>query len=108
MITPHYTSLIQPCDSGINKPLKDRLKHLAGRQRLEKHRTIILGDKLLSPKRADASEQLSEILQRFPSEVAKNSFKSSGCFYEEGIDYNGETEFDFNQSNHLNYFVCKI
>ena len=28
-IPPHYTSLLQPCDVGINKPLKDRLKESA-------------------------------------------------------------------------------
>lgn len=28
MIPPHYTEILQPCDVGINKPLKDRLKNL--------------------------------------------------------------------------------
>ena len=29
MIPPHFTSVLQLCDVGINKPLKDRLKRLA-------------------------------------------------------------------------------
>ncbi len=29
IILPHYTGLLQPCDVGINKSLKDRLKKSA-------------------------------------------------------------------------------
>ena len=28
MNPPHYTGLLQPCNMGINKPLKDRFKKL--------------------------------------------------------------------------------
>ena len=60
MISPHYTSVIQPCDVCINKPLNDRLKHRVGQWRREKHRIITLGDKLPSLKRADVLEWISE------------------------------------------------
>ena len=58
MIPPHCTSVVQPCDVGINKPLKHRLKHRVGEWRREKHRTITLGDKLPSPERVDVLEWL--------------------------------------------------
>ncbi len=31
MISPHYTAFLQPCDVGINKSLKDRLKQCASK-----------------------------------------------------------------------------
>ena len=94
MMPPHYTSVVQLCDVGINRPLKDRLKKRAAGWRQEKHKTITPGDKLPSPKRADVLEWLSQIWEQFPSEIVKNAFTGSGYVYEEGIDYSGETESD--------------
>ncbi len=35
---------------------------------------------------------LKEIWDEFPVEIVKNSFTGSGYYFEDGIDYSGETE----------------
>ena len=53
MIPPHYTSILQPCDVGINKPLKERLKKYVSNWRRTQHALLTNGDKIPAPKRED-------------------------------------------------------
>ena len=92
MIPPHYTGLLQPCDVGINKPLKDRLKEKVSDWRREKHKNLRPGQLLPSPTRKDIVNWLDEIWQQFPVQIVKNSFRGSGYFFENTVDYSGETE----------------
>ena len=66
MIPPHYTGLLQPCDVGINKPLKDRLKEKVSDWRREKHENLRPEQLLPSPTRKDIVDWLEEIRQQFP------------------------------------------
>ena len=92
MISPHYTGVLQPCDVGINKSLKDRLKKAASDWRRKKHDECLPGQKIPSPKRKDVCDWLKKIWAVFPVEIVKNSFTGSGYYYIDGIDYTGETE----------------
>ncbi len=53
LVPPHYTSILEPCDVGINKPLKDRLKKLANDWRAAKYATLYPGEKLPCPGRGE-------------------------------------------------------
>ena len=94
IIPPHYTGLLQPRDVGINKSLKDRLKEAASDWRREKHSLLGPGRKLPSPDRKDILLWLRKIWKEFPVSIVRNSCIGSGYYYEDGIDYNGETESD--------------
>ena len=59
LIPPHYTSLLQPCDVGINKPLKDRLKKSASDWRCERHDALLPGQKMPSAKRKEVLQYSS-------------------------------------------------
>ena len=56
MIIPNFTSVVQPCDVGINKPLKDRLKKIANSWRQAQHAKLTPGDRLPTTKRSDILE----------------------------------------------------
>ena len=75
MVSPHYTGLLQPCDVGINKSLKDRLKNAASQWRQNEHDVLTPGDKLPTPKRFDVLTWLKKIWDEFPAEIVRNSFK---------------------------------
>ena len=92
MITPHYTGLLQPCDFGINKQLKDRLKEKVSDWRREKHENLRPVQLLTSLTRKDIVEWLDEIWQQFPFQIVENPFRGSGYFFEDTIDYSDETE----------------
>ena len=53
LIPPGYTSVLQPCDVGINKPLKSRLQKLASDWRAAKLDVLGANEKMLSPGRKD-------------------------------------------------------
>ncbi len=92
MIPPHYTGLLQPCDVGINKPLKDRLKKRVSAWRREKHASLQPGQLLPSRTKKEIVRWLKAIWEEFPIQIVKNSFRGSGYFFEDTIDYSGETE----------------
>ena len=92
VIPPHYTGLLQPFDVGINNSLKERLKKEAANWRRKQHMSLSAGDTIRSPKRKDVFEWVKKIWEKFPVEIVKNSFIGSGYYFEEGIDYSGETE----------------
>ena len=83
MVPPHYIGLLQPCDVGINKSLKDRLKKAASQWRQNKHDELAPGDKLPAPKRFDVLTWLKEIWDEFPAEIVQNSFKGCGYVFED-------------------------
>ena len=92
MIPPHYTGLLQPCDVGINKSLKDQMKKAASTWRRNRHRVLAPGDKLPAPKRSDVLEWLKKIWHEFPVEIVQNSFKGCGYVFEDDVDYSMDTE----------------
>ena len=66
LIPPHYTGILQPCDVGINKSLKDRLKKLASMWRRQMHASLQPGQKLPAPTRKDVLCWLKQIWDEFP------------------------------------------
>ena len=80
-IPPHYTALLQPCNVGINKSLKDRLNKCASNWRKEKHRLLTPGSKLPTLSRIDVLNWLKKIWIEFPTQIVQNSFTGSGHFY---------------------------
>ena len=52
-----------------------------------------------TPKREDVLLWLKQIWDEFPSEIVRKSFTGSGCVYEEGVDYSGETETESDSEN---------
>ena len=61
MIRPHYTALLQPCDVGIKKSLKDRLKKCGSNWRREKHGVYSPGSMIPAPTRIDVLNWLKKI-----------------------------------------------
>ena len=92
MIPPHYTGILQPCDVGINKPLKEGLKKKVSNWRSEKHASLEPGQLIPTPTRKEILCWLKEIWEQFPLEIVKNSFSGSGYFFEDTVDYSGGTE----------------
>ena len=97
MIPTHYTGMLQPCDVGINKPLKDRLKQKFSDWRSEKHTELRSGELMPSPSRKDMVGWVKKIWDEFPIKIVKNSFTGSGYFFEDTIDYSGDTESEFDE-----------
>ena len=79
MIPPHYIGLLQPCDVGINKPLKDRLKQKVSDWRSEKHNELRSCELMPSPSRKNVVAWLKIIWDEFPIQIVKNSFTVNGC-----------------------------
>ena len=77
MIPTHYAEILQPCDDGINKSLKERSKKEAANWRLKQHASLLAGDTICSPKLKDALEWIKKIWEKLPAEIAKNSFIGS-------------------------------
>ncbi len=77
MIPAHYTVLLQPCDVGINKPLKDRLKQKVSDKRREKHAELQSGELMPSSSRKYVVGWLKEIWDDFPFQIVQNSFTGS-------------------------------
>ena len=92
MIPPHYTGILQPCDVGVNKPLKDRLKKKVSNWRSEKHASFEPGQLMPTPTRKEILCWLKEIWEQFPLEIVKNSFTGNGYFFEDTFDYSGDIE----------------
>ena len=68
------------------------MKKCASNWRKEKHRLLTPGSKLPTPTRIGVLNWLKKIWKEFPTQIVQNSFTGSGYFYEDGIDYSGETE----------------
>ena len=92
MIPTHYTGILQPCDVGINKTLKYRLKKKVSNWRSEKHASLEPGQLMPAPTRKEILCCLKERWEQFPLEIIKNSFTGSGYFFEDTVDYSGDTE----------------
>ena len=58
LISPHYASLLQPCDVDINKQLKERLKKSTSESRRERHDALLPGQKIPSAKRKEIIDWL--------------------------------------------------
>lgn len=94
MIPLDYTSVVQLCDLGINKPLKDRLKKRVAKWTRANLNQLHLVLDYRTPKRADILQWLAEIWQKFSTKIVKNRFAESGYVYENEMDYSGATDFE--------------
>ena len=94
MVPPNFTSIVQPCDVGINKQLRDRLKKVANNWQQAQHEKLTPGDRMPTSKGADILEWLGKIWREFPNEILKNSFLGSGYEYQSDVDYSSATEYN--------------
>ena len=92
MIPPHYTGILQPCDVGISKLLKDRLKKKVSNWRSEKFSSLRPGELFPSPTSKQIFSWLLDIWKEFPIQIVKNSFTGSRYFHHDTFDYSGDTE----------------
>ena len=60
----------------------------------KRHALVTSGGKLPTIKKPDVLNWLKKIWNEFPNQIAWNSFTASSYFYEGGIDYSGETQFE--------------
>ena len=75
MIPSTFTSIVQPCDVGINKPLKERLKKAVNSWRQAQYASLYSGDRMPTPKRADILDWLGKIWSQFPNEIVEIIFR---------------------------------
>lgn len=94
MIPPHYTCTLQPCDIGINKPLKERLKRKGSHWRRAKIALLVPGEKFHHLPWKEVLTWLQEIWQEFLPEIVNISFSGSGYACENNVIYNRDTESD--------------
>ena len=78
LIPVHYTSVLQPCDVGIKKPLKERLKKAVSDWRRDRNARLTPGSRLPLPKRREILEMLKIIWTQFETEIVRNAFRGSG------------------------------
>ena len=101
MVPPHYSGILQPCPVGINKPLKDKLKKASADSRRRNHSQLKPRQKIGSPKRIDVQSWIKIIWDEFSVETVQNSLKGCSYVFEEGSDYNKDTESEANSDNEL-------
>ena len=92
LVPPGYTALLQPCDVGINKPLKDRLRKCAHEWRKGIFSTHTPGTPLPAPERSDIATWLHNIWQEFPQQIIRNAIRHCGYAFDDGIDYSYDTQ----------------
>ena len=92
MIPPHYTKIPQPCDFGINKPLKDSLKKKVFSWGSEKFSSLRPAELLPPPTRKQIVSWLQDIWEKFPIQIVTNSFTENGYFLDDTVDYYGDAE----------------
>ena len=100
LIPPGYTSVLQPCDVGINKPLKSRLQNLASDWRAAQIENLGANDKVPAPGRKDVCGWLKRVWDEFPPAIIESSFRKSGYVCEEDNNYDSDrTETDSDDLN---------
>ena len=91
MIPPGDTYILQPCDVGINKPLKNRLKARAAKWRLETIAKPEPSRSMSTPIHKDVRIRLKQMWDEFTSEIVHSSFRGSGYVYVDEMYHIGET-----------------
>ena len=93
-VPPGYTSILQPCDMGINKVLKSKLRSRTHNWRTEQAALLGPGEALPAPTRANIALWLHEVWQEMPTEMVCNAWHGCGYTFERGENYTYETEFE--------------
>ena len=73
-----YTSFLQPCDVGINKPLKKRFDDLYMNWAIEKYKNLSSSDKLPTPNRKEAVKWMIESWEEITEETIKKTYRHIG------------------------------
>jgi len=89
-----HTSVCQPCDVGINWPLKSRLLDECNKWKVAQYAEQGGTGRMPSAKRKDVAHWLFKIWNEFPPHIIRNSWKKCGFDYDMEIDLGADTETD--------------
>ena len=73
-----YTCVLQPCDVGINKPLKQAIRYLHMQWTIEKHQHMGLADKVPSPSRREITSWTLQAWNTISPETIRKTFEHIG------------------------------
>jgi len=93
-IPPGYTSVCQPCDVGVMKPLKDRLRHWTNNWKRQAYIQQGGTGKVPSPRRENIVVGLQVIWDGIPTDIIWNSFIGCGMDYEMEVNVVTDNESD--------------
>lgn len=78
LIPGGYTCVLQPCDVGINKPLKDRVRATCAKWKSEKYASLGPTDTVPTPSRQELCQWLREAWADISTSVVCNAFRGAG------------------------------
>ena len=102
-VPPGYTPVLQPCDVGINKVLKEKLRNRAHRWRSQQAALVPPGEAIPAPSRTNIANWLQEIWTEIPVEIVRNAFKGCGYVYANGENSTYDTESESESSSDEEY-----
>ena len=73
-----YTGVLQPCDVGINKPLKNYFTRKFATWSIKKYREAERGEKIKSPERKDVADWINTAWKEVSSETIKSTYRHIG------------------------------
>jgi DDE superfamily endonuclease len=85
-----YTCMLQPCDVGINKPLKNSFTNQYMKWTIDKYKDLGPGEKVKAPSRKEVADWITKAWEGITSETIQKTYKHIG--YETKKERNVEIE----------------